>query len=132
VLERVLPKADPLVFDEIAMEPDKLAARTSKQVDEPIDESRWRWADIADDVRRDLRHAIKERLTERQRTAMLLHLEGMRGTVIARKMGCTKVTVFWLLERARRQIEQYIAENPRARGRLRKALARRYTGRDQL
>lgn len=125
-LEDILPKSDPLIFDEISTEPEKLTLR-NKAIVKPIDPSQWFWADVADDVRGDLMHAIDRALSPRQQTAMMMHLEGVSGVKIARAMGCTKVTVHWFLKRARRKIFEYMTvENAAAARRANKALTRIY------
>jgi DNA-directed RNA polymerase specialized sigma24 family protein len=122
----VLPKSDPLIFDEISTDPGILTARTNSLV-EKIDESRWRWADVADDVRKHLQNAIDRALTPRQQMAITMTLEGLRGVDIARSMDCTKVTVHWLIKRGKENIFLYFAaDNPRARRALETALERKY------
>jgi DNA-directed RNA polymerase specialized sigma24 family protein len=121
----VIPKSDPLYYDEIATEPHLLTARTL-DLDEPLDLSRWRWADIADDLRVILQRAIRTCLTDKQQAAVNLALDGLSGVQIARTLGVSKVTVHWYLVRARRRLKAQMMTSRKARERLRKGLERTY------
>jgi hypothetical protein len=111
VLERLLPRATPTYYDEVPVKEAVLEVR-APEAEEPEPETmRWRWADVADELRPQLKRAIAERLTIGQRRAIEMHLEGMSGVDTARTMGVTKVTVHWLQKRARRRIAAFMEEH---------------------
>jgi hypothetical protein len=124
VLEKLLPRATPTYYDEVPVRDAVLEIR-APEVEEPDPlDRRWRWADVADAVRPDFQRTIEERLTEKQRRAILMHLDGMSGVAIAKAMGVCKVTAFWHKKRAMRHLVKFFRNSPDARRRAEAAMSR--------
>jgi hypothetical protein len=124
VLEKLLPRAVPTYYDEVPVQSAMIEARAPEAPEPESTTVRWRWADFADEVRPQLERAIRHRLTDQQRRAMEMHLRGMSGVSTAKAMGVSKVTVHWLLVRAKRRIAEFFQESRPARKSAREALSR--------
>jgi hypothetical protein len=110
VLEKLLPRATPTYYDEVPVKEAVIEVR-APEPEEPVpDAVRWRWADLADELRPRLQRAIQERLTSQQQRAVELHLSGLNGVETARAMGVSKVTVHWLVKRAKTRIAAFFEE----------------------
>jgi hypothetical protein len=131
VLEKLLPRAVPTYYDEVPVKDAVLEVRAPEAEESKLDESRWCWANVADELRFDLERAIQERLTEKQRQAILMHLDGMAGVAIAKAMGVSKVTAFWFVVRAKRRIAEFFEKSPDAHRRVEAALARTHSAAGQ-
>jgi DNA-directed RNA polymerase specialized sigma24 family protein len=65
------------------------------------------WAVVSDRLGHRLRRAMNCCLSERQRQVLAMELEGMRPIDIARELGITKVSVFWIEKRAAARLRRY-------------------------
>ena len=107
-LEAFLPKADDFTpFQEIATSPLLIDSINESPEPEAARPSSWRWADIADSVRPLLHKAMKECLTARQKQIVELVLEGNRQFEIAKNLKVSRVTIFWILKRAKAAIQEW-------------------------
>lgn len=112
-LEQLIPRADVIPIEEIPTDPAFMEAVNKAEAPDEEIPIGWKLADFVDQIRPYFEQAVHHTLTVRQKEIIALFLDGHRQSEIAQRLGVRRVTVHWILKRAKLAIHiWFVAQDP--------------------